>query len=46
MNYYEAKFKREQKPDPTQWCIAIVSPGIYKLRYIGLENRQWQQHKI
>lgn len=31
MTYYEAKFERERKPDPTNWIILSTSRGRVKL---------------
>ena len=31
MTYYEAKFKRAEKPRPVDWLIIETSRGVYKL---------------
>lgn len=35
MNYYDAKFAREAKPNPTQWRISHVGGGVFTLDYVG-----------
>lgn len=36
MTYYEAKFAREAKEQPSDWVIAPADrPGLYKLVYLG-----------
>lgn len=35
MNYYEAKFMREQQDNPSDWIITPAGGNMHRLVYIG-----------